>query len=472
MSEPAPFQQATKAEASDYLRKLRDDAVYFAETLLRDFADPRKPLKLFWYQKKILRSKANRILLNISRQTGKSSIAIIMAIHHAVTNHNRQILIISRSQEQSSDLLRKLTKVVMDSELKADVVLNSTTKLSFKNGSLIASLPTSEATIRGYAPHLVILDEAAMFPDDELFAAVRPMLAATHGRLVLMSTPKGKRGFFWNMFNKWCEQVDAEVFNMPYIITASAVELYGLDPSLVGTITCPLHDLEFYDIEREQMTSIKFKQEYESRFVDESDAWFPYEMFMPLMRDNILKYDGDPEKEYFIGIDWGQVADSTVVAVVEREEISNKTYFKVIVLKEFFQSKHSVSMDYIYDINSRFNISGGLSDLGGGRAQTEELEDKGMQIEGIALSQQSKIDILSCMRKLMEQRALELPKNEKLERQLHSFSYSIGKSGRYLLHHSKGEHDDMVDAIGLALWAAQNKRTGTGASFRMPSVLR
>src|SRR5262249_25704588 len=39
------------------------------------------------------------------------------------------------------------------------------------------------------------IDEAARVPD-ELYRAVRPMLAVSNGRLICLSTPYGKRGFF------------------------------------------------------------------------------------------------------------------------------------------------------------------------------------------------------------------------------------------------------------------------------------
>jgi len=68
--------------------------------------------------------------------------------------------------------------------------------LQFPNGSRIVGLPGSEETIRGFsAVSLLLVDEASRVAD-ELYMAVRPMLAASSGALWLMSTPCGKRGFF------------------------------------------------------------------------------------------------------------------------------------------------------------------------------------------------------------------------------------------------------------------------------------
>src|SRR5262249_11439099 len=69
------------------------------------------------------------------------------------------------------------------------------TELELANYSRVVSLPCREDTIRGYDNvALLVIDEAARVPDD-LYRAVRPMLAVSDGRLVCLSTPWGKRAF-------------------------------------------------------------------------------------------------------------------------------------------------------------------------------------------------------------------------------------------------------------------------------------
>src|SRR5262249_41460702 len=70
-------------------------------------------------------------------------------------------------------------------------------ELELSCGSRVVCLPCREDTIRGYAHvNLLVIDEAARVPDD-LYRAVRPMLAVSRGRLICLSTPFGKRGFFY-----------------------------------------------------------------------------------------------------------------------------------------------------------------------------------------------------------------------------------------------------------------------------------
>src|SRR5207249_5297962 len=74
---------------------------------------------------------------------------------------------------------------------------DNSVSLAFENGSRIVGLPGTERTVRGFsAVSLLVIDEASR-ANDELYYAVRPMLAVSGGGLWLMRTPNGKRGFFY-----------------------------------------------------------------------------------------------------------------------------------------------------------------------------------------------------------------------------------------------------------------------------------
>ncbi len=84
-----------------------------------------------------------------------------------------------------------MTTLPEDYAAVCTVPLEEDNRLSFtlSNGSRVVSLPGTSETVRGFsAPRLVIEDEAA-FVEDGVYGAVRPMLAVSSGRLILMSTP-------------------------------------------------------------------------------------------------------------------------------------------------------------------------------------------------------------------------------------------------------------------------------------------
>src|SRR5262245_45093301 len=154
------------------------------------------------WQQKFLRSRHPRVLLNCCRQAGKSTVTAAVALHQALFTASSLILLVSRSQRQSGELFRKVLDFYNGLGRPVRAHSASALQLQLVNGSRIVSLPGKEANIRAYsAVALLIIDEASRVPD-ELYRAVRPMLAVSGGRLILLSTPFGRRGFFWEEWSR------------------------------------------------------------------------------------------------------------------------------------------------------------------------------------------------------------------------------------------------------------------------------
>jgi terminase large subunit-like protein len=145
------------------------------------------------WQQDLLLSEAPRILLNITRQGGKSTMSGVLAAHKALASPGALVLILAPSERQAKETFAKAVGLY-----RRDVPADSYRKLGMelRNGSRIEALPGTERTVRGYSGvDLLILDEAARI-DDALYYTVRPILAVSGGRLLMMSTPYGKRGVF------------------------------------------------------------------------------------------------------------------------------------------------------------------------------------------------------------------------------------------------------------------------------------
>src|SRR5262249_37138891 len=125
-------------------------------------------------------------------------------------------------------------------------------QLHLTNGSRVIALPSSEATIRGYSgAALLVVDEAARVTDG-LYCSVRPMLSVSRGRLLALSTPFGKRGWFWEEWDsarRW-ERVR---------ITADQ---------------CPRISPEFLAEEQQALGERWYRQEYLCSFEDTIDTVF------------------------------------------------------------------------------------------------------------------------------------------------------------------------------------------------------
>jgi hypothetical protein len=147
------------------------------------------------WQMEVLEAGHPRLLLNCCRQAGKSTVVAMLGLVHAIFEPAAKVLLVSRSYRQSTELFRFVSDFYY--RLGSPMRKRQTTEeLELTNLSRIVCLPCKEETIRGYSHvRLLVIDEASRVPDD-IYRAVRPMLAVSDGRLICLSTPYGKRGFF------------------------------------------------------------------------------------------------------------------------------------------------------------------------------------------------------------------------------------------------------------------------------------
>lgn len=246
-------------------------------TLGRDFARALDPVLLARDlgiepdapQQQLLTGTAKKVLLNCTRQFGKSTTAAILALHEALYAAPAMIILVSPSQPQSTELYRKVHTFWERLEGAPDAEQESLTRLSLGNGSRIISLPGSERTVRGYSgATLVVMDEAARVPD-ELLAAVRPMLATTNGRFIGLSTSKGRRGWF---FETWTNGGD------------------DWQRIMVKGSECPRISQQFLDDEMKAHGPMLFAQEYCCEFIDDATSAFSSDLIQQALTDGFPKF--------------------------------------------------------------------------------------------------------------------------------------------------------------------------------------
>lgn len=237
-----------------------------AEVLARALVDPPAvpdPVDLFRaangepdaWQIQALRSTAPRLAFNASRQAGKTGVAATIACHTALAEAGALVLILSPGLRQSGEAFRRVLDVYRAAGRPVLPETENRLTLELANGSRVVSLPGSERTIRGYAGvRLLVIDEAARVLDD-LYHAVRPMLAVSRGRLVLLSTPFGQRGFF---HQEWTEGE-------------------GWDRYLVPATMVPRISAEFLAEERRSMGDLFYRSEYLCQFCDTEESAFSSE---------------------------------------------------------------------------------------------------------------------------------------------------------------------------------------------------
>src|SRR5215203_785731 len=208
------------------------------------------------WQRDLLGSSSSRVLLNCSRQSGKSTMSAVIALHRALYHPGSLVLSLAPALRQSQELFAKIAGFYRD--LGRPVAPQGERKLSLEleNDSRIITLPGSEKTIRGYSGAALLLVDEASRVDEGLYYAIRPMLAVSSGLLMMLSTPYGKRGVF---YEEWSGGHGWERYEVP-------------------ASKCPRISEEFLEEERASLPPFIFRQEYCCSFEETEDTVFTHEM--------------------------------------------------------------------------------------------------------------------------------------------------------------------------------------------------
>ena len=235
------------------------DPVSFAEDRLNFTPDP--------WQRQLLRSRSQWVMLNCCRQSGKSTTTAIVALHQAIYDPGL-VLCVSPSLRQSRELFAKIIGFLKGLEPVEPLEEDNKSSCELRSGAGMVSLPGDPDTVRGYsAPKLVITDEAA-YVSDAMQAAIAPMLAVSQGRQIDMSSPNGRRGYF---FENWEHGEGIE-----------RIKIIGRE--------CPRISAEFLEQQRNKLGPTLFAQEFEGEFTDADTSAFSSELIELALVDDFAPF--------------------------------------------------------------------------------------------------------------------------------------------------------------------------------------
>jgi len=155
-------------------------------------------------------------------------------------------------------------------------------QLRLENNSWIMGMPSSEDTIRGLTASLLWVEEASRC-DDNLIIASEPFVATVpDGKVCMMSTPHGQRGYW---YKQWVSGTDYKKFE-------------------ISADQCPRLKKTFLAGQKELMGQRLFEQEYYNSFEASEDSVFRADVVKKCLRefetlddvlDNALELDDEEE---------------------------------------------------------------------------------------------------------------------------------------------------------------------------------
>jgi hypothetical protein len=328
------------------------DPVLFAqEALVIKLPNGKKvPFEPDEKQAAALRCRKKRIVLLWARQRGKSDIVALRALHRALFWAGSMILIVSASEDQALEVMRKVNTHRRKLEVEGKPLEDNKGGLELHNRSRIVALPASVGTIRGYSSvDLLIEDESAEVPDD-LHETVKPMLQVSDGTMFLMGTPKGPRGHFsdiWHHGGDEWEKSRSTAWENPRVRQAQ---------------------LERERDHCERMgKALWFQQEYECAFIA-TGAGLVYPFDKERNTSPTLRTDGG--WQFVLGIDYGYT-DSTAYVVLGWQRHDPNVYVIETHKKEKLLA--SEAAEFALALTRKYPFARIVADAGGlGKPYVEE----------------------------------------------------------------------------------------------------
>jgi hypothetical protein len=205
------------------------------------------------WQAEYLRASHPRTLMLCCRRAGKSVVSAARTLAHCLTTPDALCMVFSPTARQSIEYARYVRAFDKALGFPVRVERRNQTVVEWANGARLMSLPDSHEGVVGFTPTRVVIDEASRV-SDVLYLSLRPMLALG-AELELLSTPFGKRGFFFSIFD-------------------TPARLRQFAAWRVTADRCPRITRRFLEEEKLELGERWFQQEYFLEFVDAVDAVF------------------------------------------------------------------------------------------------------------------------------------------------------------------------------------------------------
>lgn len=342
----------------------------------------RIPFKPYPYQVAFLKDRSARRLIVKARQIGMSQAVAIEAVHKAIHVPLSTILFVSRNQDAAENLLTYCYNVIYSLRDMPDMVQANQSEIVFGNGSRIMSLPANPNTGRSFAASDVYLDEFAFQAyADRIYQSVSP--TTSHGgNMTVLSSPDGRANHFYTLW--------------------SGAEGGEWSRTTIRWNECPVYDQAWYDRTRPQYTAQQWATEYDCDFVTSGDALFDHDEIDALPTGWRGFQPPTPGRDYVTFWDLGRRRDATVGITLD---VTDPGDLQVVAYQREIGLPYSRIEALIDERAERYGGFNAAESNGIGDPIIEHCRNP---VYPYVTSRRSKIDMLTALKRAMEQRRLHL----------------------------------------------------------------
>lgn len=387
------------------------------------------------WQKEFLDYRGDKLLCT-GRRVGKTYIMSRGAIDRMLEKKT-SVIIFSLTEEQAMLILAMAKEYLAE---KAPSAVNrkhtETNKktITLKNGSVMRCRPAGDTgdSGRGFEGDILIVDEASRM-GKFFWIAVRPIILMKAGEVWLGSTPYGKQGYFWEMFNEsYNEHREDARFKVFYTTTEKVIQERKITDKWTEEMREKI--LKILEQEKRTMSKLEYGQEYQGLFMEDLMQFFPDEM---ITNNQILERPEhiDQSKTYFAGQDIARLGEdetTTEIGYLVDDEIfqvensvskyafltdtfkRNREFYRLYNLNKFFIDDEGIGIgvfDMMMDDDDLKHITIGINN-------SKRVIDRDGKEKGIL-----KTELYYTLRTMLEQGKMHLLKDDSIFQSLKSVQF-------------------------------------------------
>lgn len=371
-------------------------------------------------------------VIKAKRQVGKSICLEGLLIAASLKKPGSFSLFVSPVMQQARKVYNDVNRIAYSIIRSAN---GSNLELTFINGSVVKFGSAQQAdSLRGFTVKnsgLLVVDEAAFCSDDVFYQILVPTTNVFKSDIFIVSTPKFKRGFFYNLWIKGLEEGGKVI----------SVDWNNYDTSKF----LPSETLELY---RQEMPRLAFQSEFLAEFIDGEGSVFTD------FKRCFGTYSLQTNLDTVIGVDWGTGTgnDNTVLTVgqlkdgkigiseqvVFNDKNAKETISEIVKLCNRLKDRGIQNIEVVVEKNSIGNVYGQL---------LIDALPESIQFTYFNTSNRSKDRIVKQLITCFENDRIVLPNDQKLSTELALYQCTISSTGQPVYNAPSGQHDDRVMSL-------------------------
>jgi hypothetical protein len=372
-------------------------------------------------------SQARFRIATCGRRWGKTYACINELVKFGWENPNTISWWVAPTYKQSRIAFRILT-----SNFKAAIASSTKNPMEiyWKSGGITQFNSADQPdNLRGEGVSFMVVDEAAMIPEEVWTEVLRPTLSDRQGRAIIVSTPKGMNWFH----ALWVRGQDPEF---------PAYESWQF-PTSSNPYILPEEIKEV----QETLPSDAFRQEYLAEFLEDGAGVF--RGIKQCIQGQLE--EPKPGGEYVIGWDVAKHADFSVMICLDIKRNH------VVAFDRFNQVDYSLQLNRLETMAKKYKAYVLMDSTGVGDPLLEQVRQRGIAVDGYSFTNTSKQQLIQNLAVMIERQEISYPDISVLIHELMIYQYEITKAGNVRYNAPDGYHDDAVIALALAAWVAKNR---------------